>query len=44
MGDNYNGNGHIMALETMKEYYTRKYAETKDEAYLALIEILGGRK
>jgi len=29
-----------MAVETMKEYYIRKYAETKDEAYLALIEII----
>ena len=33
-----------MALETMKEYYTRMYAETKDEAYLELIKLLGDRK
>ena len=33
-----------MALETMKEYYTRKYKETKDEAYLALIEIINARQ
>ena len=33
-----------MALETMKEYYTRKYAETKDEAYLALIEMINARQ
>ena len=34
----------MMPVETMKEYYTRKYKETKDEAYLALIKLLGDRK
>ena len=33
-----------MALETMKEYYTRMYAETKGDAYLALLKMISARQ